>query len=78
MEAFAVVVIGGLGSMRGALVGAMVVGILRSVAISVYPELEMLLIYLIVITVLVLRPQAWPPQVLPLSRSRRPRRPTRR
>jgi branched-chain amino acid transport system permease protein len=57
VEAFAVVVIGGLGSMRGAFVGALVVGVLRSVAISVYPELEMLLIYLIVIVVLVLRPR---------------------
>jgi branched-chain amino acid transport system permease protein len=56
VEAFAVVVIGGLGSMRGAFVGALVVGVLRSVAISVYPELEMLLIYLIVIAVLLWRP----------------------
>ncbi|MGH7268780.1 MAG: branched-chain amino acid ABC transporter permease [Candidatus Rokuibacteriota bacterium] len=57
VEAFAVVVIGGLGSMRGAFVGALVVGVLRAIAISVYPELEMLLIYLIVIAVLVLRPR---------------------
>lgn len=57
VEAFAVVVIGGLGSMRGAFVGALAVGVLRSVAISVYPELEMLLIYLIVIAVLVFRPR---------------------
>ncbi|HKC99164.1 MAG TPA: branched-chain amino acid ABC transporter permease, partial [Methylomirabilota bacterium] len=57
VEAFAVVVIGGLGSMRGALVGALVVGVLRAIAISVYPELEMLLIYLIVIAVLVARPR---------------------
>jgi branched-chain amino acid transport system permease protein len=56
VEAFAVVVIGGLGSMRGAFVGALVVGVLRSVAIAVYPELEMLLIYLIVIAVLLWRP----------------------
>jgi len=57
VEAFAVVVIGGLGSMRGALVGALVVGILRALAISIYPELEMLIIYLIVISVLTIRPR---------------------
>jgi branched-chain amino acid transport system permease protein len=57
VEAFAVVVIGGLGSMRGALVGALIVGILQAVAISTYPELEMVVIYLIVIGILVLRPQ---------------------
>jgi branched-chain amino acid transport system permease protein len=57
VEAFAVVVIGGLGSMRGAVVGALIVGVLRAIAISVYPELEMLLIYLIVIAVLVWRPR---------------------
>src|SRR2546427_7067561 len=57
VEAFAVVVIGGLGSMRGAFVGALAVGVLPSIAISVYPQLEMLLIYLIVIGGLVARPR---------------------
>ena len=33
------------------------VGLLRAVAIAVYPALEMLLIYLIVIGVLVIRPR---------------------
>ena len=56
VEAFAVVVIGGLGSMRGALVGALVVGLTRAAAISFYAELEVLAIYLIVIVVLVARP----------------------
>jgi len=55
--AFAVVVIGGLGSIKGAFIGAMVVGILKSIAISTYPELEMLTIYIIVIAVLVIKPQ---------------------
>jgi branched-chain amino acid transport system permease protein len=55
--AFAVVVIGGLGSMKGAFVGALLVGILKSISIAVYPEVEMLLIYLIVIGVLVFKPQ---------------------
>jgi branched-chain amino acid transport system permease protein len=56
VEAFAVVVIGGLGSMRGAFVGAVIVGVLKAVAIAVYPEAEMLAIYVIVIAVLLLRP----------------------
>jgi len=56
VEAFAVVVIGGLGSMRGAFVGALVVGVLKALAIAVYPEIELLAIYVIVIAVLVLRP----------------------
>jgi len=56
VEAFAVVVIGGLGSMRGALAGALVVGVTRALAIRYYAELEMLAIYLIVIVILVARP----------------------
>ena len=56
IEAFAVVVIGGLGSMRGALVGALIVGLIRAYAIVVYPEAEVLTIYVIVIAVLLLRP----------------------
>ena len=56
VESFAVVVIGGLGSMRGALVGALIVGLMRAAAISWYAELEMLAIYLVVIVVLVIRP----------------------
>jgi branched-chain amino acid transport system permease protein len=56
VEAFAVVVIGGLGSMRGALVGALIVGLMRAAAISWYAELELLAIYIVVIVVLVARP----------------------
>ncbi len=56
VEAFAVVVIGGLGSMRGALVGALIVGLMRAAAISWYAELELLAIYIVVIVVLVVRP----------------------
>jgi branched-chain amino acid transport system permease protein len=56
VESFAVVVIGGLGSMRGALVGALVVGLMRAAAISLMPELEMLSVYLVVVVVLIVRP----------------------
>jgi branched-chain amino acid transport system permease protein len=56
VEAFAVVVIGGLGSMRGAFVGALIVGLLKAGTIATWPEVEMLAIYVVVIGVLVLRP----------------------
>jgi len=56
IEAFAVVVIGGLGSMPGALAGAAIVGLMRAYAIVLYPELEVLAIYVVVIAVLLWRP----------------------
>ena len=56
IEAFAVVVIGGLGSMPGALLGALLVGLIRAGSLVIYPEAEMLAIYLIVIAVLLFRP----------------------
>jgi branched-chain amino acid transport system permease protein len=39
------------------MLGALVVGLIRAAAISIYPEFEMLAIYVIVIAVLILRPQ---------------------
>jgi branched-chain amino acid transport system permease protein len=54
--AFAVVVIGGLGSMRGALAGALIVGLIRALSIVFFPELEVIAIYVIVIAVLLFRP----------------------
>ena len=56
VEAFAVVVIGGLGSMRGALVGALIVGLMRAAAISLMPEMEMLSVYLVVVAALIFKP----------------------
>lgn len=56
VSSFAVVVIGGLGSMRGAVVGALIVGVVRALAISAVPQIEMLVIYVIVIGVLVFNP----------------------
>jgi branched-chain amino acid transport system permease protein len=50
------VVIGGLGSMRGALAGALIVGLVRAFSLIIYPEFEVLAIYLIVIAVLLVRP----------------------
>ena len=56
VESFAVVVIGGLGSMRGALVGALIVGLMRGAAITFMPEMELLSIYIVVVAVLIFRP----------------------
>jgi branched-chain amino acid transport system permease protein len=55
--AFAVVVIGGLGSMPGAALGAVIVGLVRSAAVHVLPELELFSIYLVMALVLAVRPR---------------------
>jgi branched-chain amino acid transport system permease protein len=54
--AFVVVVIGGLGSLEGALVGALIVGLVRTIAIQYFPELELAVLYLIGAAVLIVRP----------------------
>ena len=47
----------------GALVGALIVGISQALAISIYPEVEVFLIYAIVVLVLVVRPRGLLPAV---------------
>lgn len=54
--AFIVVVIGGLGSLEGALAGALIVGLVRTAAIQYFPELELAVLYLIAAAVLITRP----------------------
>jgi branched-chain amino acid transport system permease protein len=53
---FVVVVIGGLGSLKGALVGALIVGAVRTVGIQFFPELELAVLYIIAAAVLLVRP----------------------
>lgn len=55
--AFAVVVIGGMGSIPGALIGSIVVGIARAGAVHLFPELELFVIYAIMALVLIFRPE---------------------
>ncbi len=55
--AFAVVVIGGLGSMPGAALGSIIVGIVRSSAVHLLPEVELFSIYLVMALVLAFRPR---------------------
>jgi branched-chain amino acid transport system permease protein len=54
---FAVVVVGGLGSLGGAAVGALLVGIVRSVMVRYWPEGELFSIYFVMALVLVARPR---------------------
>lgn len=55
--AFAVVVIGGMGSIGGAMIGALVVGIARAAAVHLLPEVELFVIYAIMAGVLAFRPE---------------------
>ena len=55
--AFAVVVIGGLGSVAGTIVGALIVGLARAGAVHLLPQVELFAIYAVMSLVLVLRPQ---------------------
>ncbi|MBI3634861.1 MAG: branched-chain amino acid ABC transporter permease [Candidatus Rokubacteria bacterium] len=53
---FIVVVIGGLGSLEGALVGALIVGFVREAGITFFPEIELAVLYLMAAAVLLVRP----------------------
>lgn len=55
--AFAVVIIGGLGSIEGAAIGALFVGIARAASVHLLPEAELFSIYLVMAAVLVFRPE---------------------
>lgn len=55
--AFAVSVIGGLGSVEGAALGALIVGMARALAVNLWPELELFVIYAVMAVVLAVRPQ---------------------
>jgi branched-chain amino acid transport system permease protein len=57
ITSFAVVIIGGLGSIPGAAIGALIVGIARAVAVYELPEAEIFIIYLVMAIVLVFRPE---------------------
>ncbi|HET8533092.1 MAG TPA: branched-chain amino acid ABC transporter permease, partial [Methylomirabilota bacterium] len=54
--AFVVVVIGGLGSLEGALIGALMVGLVREAGITFFPEIELAVLYLMAAIVLFIRP----------------------
>jgi branched-chain amino acid transport system permease protein len=55
--AFAVVAIGGLGSIGGAALGCIIVGVARAAAVHLFPEIELFVIYALMVAVLLWRPQ---------------------
>lgn len=55
--AFAVIAIGGMGSLEGAALGSLIVGLARAMAIHLFAELELAVIYLIMVLVLAILPE---------------------
>lgn len=56
VECFIIVIIGGLGSLAGAFLGALILGLLTSFGILLVPDFEIVLIYLMMIAILMVRP----------------------
>ncbi|MBA4393923.1 MAG: branched-chain amino acid ABC transporter permease [Desulfobacca sp.] len=57
IEAFIVAVIGGLGSLKGAFVGALIIGILTAFGTRFFPAFDMFLTFILMAVVLLWRPQ---------------------
>jgi len=57
ITSFAVVIIGGLGSIQGAAIGALIVGIARALAVHTWPAAELFSIYIAMAVVLMFRPE---------------------
>ena len=56
INAFIVVVIGGLGSFWGTFLGALIVGSVYSMGILIFPRLSIIFIYVIMVVILIFRP----------------------
>ena len=54
---FAVVVVGGMGSIAGAAIGSIIIGILRAFAVHEFPQVELFVVFAVMAVVLVFRPE---------------------
>ena len=54
---FAVVVVGGMGSIAGAAIGSVIIGLLRAFAVHVFPQVELFVVFAVMAVVLVFRPE---------------------
>ena len=55
-DAFVVVVVGGMGSLGGAFLAALLIGVLQTFGIVLFPKITLVLVFLVMAIVLVLRP----------------------
>ena len=55
-DAFVVVVVGGLGSLPGAYLAALLIGLLQTLGIALLPKITLVLVFLVMAAVLVVRP----------------------
>ncbi len=56
VQCFIIVIIGGMGSLGGAFLGALILGLLNSFGVMLVPNFEIVLIYLMMVGVLMIRP----------------------
>lgn len=54
---FAVVIVGGLGSIEGAAIGALVIGLARALSVHLAPDIELFSVYLVMTAVLIFKPE---------------------
>ncbi len=56
IDAFVVIVVGGFGSLGGAVVASLIIGLLQSFGVLLIPQLSMALAYLLMVIVLIIKP----------------------
>ena len=54
---FSVVVVGGMGSIAGAAIGSLIIGLLRAIAVHELPQVELFVVFAVMAVVLVFRPE---------------------
>ncbi len=56
---FAVIVIGGLGSLKGVVVAALLIGMVRSLGIAFFPAIELAIVFALMAVVIIFRPEGF-------------------
>jgi branched-chain amino acid transport system permease protein len=56
LDAFVVIVVGGFGSLGGAVVASLLIGQLQSFGVLLFPKLSIALVYLLMAVVLIIKP----------------------